>query len=176
MAKIKQSDVSEQDVYGLITASAEKLEKQVLDLNKAIIKETKAVKRLGVELDKLSQKGIDNLIKKKDRLEKLTERSVKNDKAKVTATKAKTLTLKEYNAHLNKGQAALNRKVKASIADRKATIAQADSSKRLNKQVLTARNRLKRLTLELGKNNVKTKRATRNYDRLTKLQSEALGV
>jgi len=166
MAKITQSDVSDQDVYGLMTASAKKLTDQIIALNEAINNETKDQKKLGAELDKLSQKGIDNVIKKKKELETLTKRAEKNDKIAIQNAKLKEKTLKQETAAQKIATIEKNKAVKASIKKRKSTIAEIDTTKSLNTQLRNARRRYGRLTLALGKNNVKTRQAAQGLRKL----------
>lgn len=170
--KVTQKDVSDQDVFGLLTESSKKLRNDIDKTQKSLDELAKTFSKVSKNADLKSQKGINEVIKANNAATKAKKKQSEADKILVKDAKLLNKTMKEQAAEQKRVTAETNRKVKASIKARKSTIAEADSNKRLNVQLRNARNRLKRLTIEYGKNNVKTIQATRNYDRLERKQRE----
>ena len=180
MGRVKQTDVSEQDVAGLITASFAKLDKQMLETNATIVQQTKDIEDLTKAYQKLSQKGIDSVLKKQKKLNDLVKAAINVDKiaiqnakglaqVKQAEARAETALIKQKSAasreteRLNKIKA---REAKAAEKSRKAVIASLNPYKRLTKQVNNAQSRLKRLSVQYGETDKRTIRARKNFLRL----------
>lgn len=170
--RVKQTDVSEKDVFGLMTKSAEKLIATIQKGNKVTADQAKRFKDISNQAVK-NQSTLNQVAMAYKKVDKAVEKVSKNDKEILKTQKqlekarlAELKLQKDRERAFDRFEKKRQQEIKQAQRSRKATIDGANAYKRLTKQVDNASNRFKRMSAQYGATDARTIKAKKNFDRL----------
>ena len=174
---VKDSDVTEEDIYGLARKSLEKYITAIHSANKDLVKQAELFDKITKSANTASKKGIDQLVVSRKKLEKVADKANKNDqeairtqkqlqKARLEELRLQKQREQAFDKFNKKEEVANKRQVRESIKNRKNTLKLNDAYKTLSRQYNNAQSRLKRLTLQYGKHDKRTIKARKNLKNL----------